>query len=1291
MGDSGGGEGGHAALLRLYCRVCGRRNVKAPTPHIQTNNGIHFDRDADYKNFLSRLHEVDVSGENGEIFPKRICQCCVDLFRYGIAVQVKDAEGKTINKMTLFNLVKSLFISMRTSDLIDIQRKFPLADFWACSSSSFQGCAVCHDGGSGVDGVVSASYTELTTRPNLNPNQKVKTLITVRKMTKDEMGGDYFPDDEGESYKILEIKTGIVTEVPRAALTPQPAKKDNDVQAVAEVKGPGGGPAKRPVGAAPAGSPAVKKSKVDGATGVDPWPTFNEMLGQNKKYRADKLGEILNLYTTETPKVISDLKGAGIAYTPVGGKTHFVKNNEFKKSLNKCLALLGKINTPNKSRLMFKGINETAADGQLSILKLVGINIDLTNPKLSMLKIRIRNAQAEANKKTTVVDISSKAGMKPGISRGKNGSAGKEDVPALPRGITISKVGSPSKSQEPDGMKMSAGARKTQRQRFNLNHHYSENDRPEVSSFSGNAPLPVKLRIGGKPKIVALKKKLDELWPANRQMRADILRDFILGKAGCKQLLFARGVVFEFDQARGDYHLPEHKAQRVKHKKQGDKLTEKLSDEEWADFTCEIVFDLLHPEDTLTLRIVGLFVDPLSVNAPLHFRLLFALKKALKIDENKALSKQIMASAATFCEDKGKRPGDGDMVNALITLLYCEEFEAMEIWKNAGGKAVAPSPSQAAAPSSAKPKAGPKSKTQQPSAAAAAAAEAESTPSGPRSAKRNSSYMVDSDSDADDDPLTGGGSAKKKDKKANDSADDDYQPDDDPDGGDYEVEVLPKSRTRNVRAPKKYGDEYASETPPPPKTPTSAAGATSLGRRGSGSLGGQAPPSSLTVTPTGRGRGRPPGGGGKAAAAAATSNPIVLGIKRKPGDVSVSLERIDDPLAAPSAGSASATATDSPAKTGPGARGPRGPYMTARKKAEMSASAKKSPAILAKNKKPHANTGKQGTFHGNQFYDKFGDPKVPGLAPRKMPAGTGAPALTSAKLQPVAYENAEADDPLSGGGGGGDPLSGGGDPLTGSQGLTITQVQSQNPALEGGSSDIGRGRSSRRSTTRGVRIEDDHAADNSVGVEENPIDDQGVSPPASPPAMSGGDDDDFQLPFSTGGGKKSASATKKAPAPAAKKAGPKSKRKASTALEAEDDLNNDSSSRSQSPVVRNGGNDSEPDTATPVKSKDPFQIANDEMYSDEEAEDDDDMALTSIISSGPGGRSAGPSSQKKSKPPPKPEPVKQQPSKKANSNGFGGGSISDPFAVFDEPEENGYGDDNEQTEDDFLADLLGVS
>ena len=100
----------------------------------------------------------------------------------------------------------------------------------------------------------------------------------------------------------------------------------------------------------------------------------------------------------------------------------------------------------------------------------------------------------------------------------------------------------------------------------------------------------------------------------------------------------------------------------------------------------------------------------MSINAPLHFRLLFALKKTLKIDENKTLSKQIMGRIAEMVEEEGKRPGDADMVNAVITLLYCEEFEAMEIWKNAGGRAVAPGKATTPAPAKAKP--GPKSKTQ---------------------------------------------------------------------------------------------------------------------------------------------------------------------------------------------------------------------------------------------------------------------------------------------------------------------------------------------------------------------------------------------------------------------------------------------------------------------------------------------------------------------------------------------------------------------------------------------------
>ena len=66
-------------------------------------------------------------------------------------------------------------------------------------------------------------------------------------------------------------------------------------------------------------------------------------------------------------------------------------------------------------------------------------------------------------------------------------------------------------------------------------------------------------------------------------------------------------------------------------------------------------------------------------------------------------------------------------------------------------------------------------------------------------------------------------------------------------------------------------------------------------------------------------------------------------------------------------------------------------------------------------------------FHGNQFYNRDGSRKTPKSA-------VSSPQLTSAKLQPVAYENAESDDPLAGGGGG-DPLMGGaGDPLMGGGG-----------------------------------------------------------------------------------------------------------------------------------------------------------------------------------------------------------------------------------------------------------------
>jgi hypothetical protein len=48
-----------------------------------------------------------------------------------------------------------------------------------------------------------------------------------------------------------------------------------------------------------------------------------------------QVAEILNQYTTEVPKVISDLKSSGISFNSASRQNHFVKNEEFKKHVAK--------------------------------------------------------------------------------------------------------------------------------------------------------------------------------------------------------------------------------------------------------------------------------------------------------------------------------------------------------------------------------------------------------------------------------------------------------------------------------------------------------------------------------------------------------------------------------------------------------------------------------------------------------------------------------------------------------------------------------------------------------------------------------------------------------------------------------------------------------------------------------------------------------------------------------------------------------------------------------------------
>ena len=65
------------------------------------------------------------------------------------------------------------------------------------------------------------------------------------------------------------------------------------------------------------------------------WSILNETLGSNKPFRAEILGEILSIFQSDTPKVLSDLQSSGILYKPIERKSDSVKNADIKKSLSR--------------------------------------------------------------------------------------------------------------------------------------------------------------------------------------------------------------------------------------------------------------------------------------------------------------------------------------------------------------------------------------------------------------------------------------------------------------------------------------------------------------------------------------------------------------------------------------------------------------------------------------------------------------------------------------------------------------------------------------------------------------------------------------------------------------------------------------------------------------------------------------------------------------------------------------------------------------------------------------------
>ncbi len=87
----------------------------------------------------------------------------------------------------------------------------------------------------------------------------------------------------------------------------------------------------------------------------------------------------------------------------------------------------------------------------------------------------------------------------------------------------------------------------------------------------------------------------------------------------------------------------------------------------------------LHPEDSLTLRIVGIFIDPTHEKVPLHFRLNFALKRTL-------LMSPYSACIMNHLYDNVQVLGTGDAEvdsweMGLVELLYCDRKDAKQLFK----------------------------------------------------------------------------------------------------------------------------------------------------------------------------------------------------------------------------------------------------------------------------------------------------------------------------------------------------------------------------------------------------------------------------------------------------------------------------------------------------------------------------------------------------------------------------------------------------------------------------------
>ena len=105
---------------------------------------------------------------------------------------------------------------------------------------------------------------------------------------------------------------------------------------------------------------------------------------------------------------------------------------------------------------------------------------------------------------------------------------------------------------------------------------------------------------------------------------------------------------------------------------------------EWAAVMAQLIFGLLHTEDTLTLRVAGIMIDPFHSASPLSFRMGFMLKHLLISQDEPGLSRNLLSHILRSCEvDPQSQTNDRIIEDALIQLLYCERSDAKNLLASA--------------------------------------------------------------------------------------------------------------------------------------------------------------------------------------------------------------------------------------------------------------------------------------------------------------------------------------------------------------------------------------------------------------------------------------------------------------------------------------------------------------------------------------------------------------------------------------------------------------------------------